>query len=106
MSRPAAAALAILSFVVTAPVSAAGLPRIASMNLCADQLLLSLADGEQILGLSRYARERSESFAADDAKRFRILSGGAEDILQLRPDIVVASQFDKRSTRELLKEKG
>src|SRR6202035_4673290 len=42
----------------------------------------------------------------DDARRFRILSGGAEDILVLRPDIVVASQFDKRSTRELLKEKG
>jgi iron complex transport system substrate-binding protein len=61
---------------------------------------------DQILGLSRYARERFESFAADDAGRFRILSGGAEDILVLRPDIVVASMFDKRSTRELLKSKG
>jgi iron complex transport system substrate-binding protein len=76
------------------------------MNLCTDQLLISLADREQIVGLSRYARERSESFAADDARQFRILSGGAEDILQLHPDVVVASQFDKRSTRELLKEKG
>jgi iron complex transport system substrate-binding protein len=69
-------------------------------------LLITLADPEQILGLSRYARERSESFAAEDARRFRILSGGAEDILMLKPDIVVASLFDKRSTRELLKEKG
>jgi len=76
------------------------------MNVCTDQLLITLADPEQILGLSRYARERFESFAADDARRFRILSGGAEDILALRPDIVVASLFDKRSTRELLKEKG
>ena len=76
------------------------------MNLCTDQLLISLADPEQILGLSRYARERFESFSADDARQFRVLSGGAEDILQLHPDIVVASLYDKRSTRELLKEKG
>jgi iron complex transport system substrate-binding protein len=89
-----------------APALAAGLPRIASMNVCTDQLLISLADPEQILGLSRYSRDRFESWAADDALRYRILSGGAEDILVLRPDVVVASLFDKRSTRELLKQKG
>ena len=86
--------------------AAAELPRIASMNVCTDQLLLTLADPGQILGLSRYSRDRLQSWAADDARRYRILSGGAEDILVLRPDVVVASLFDKRSTRELLKEKG
>jgi len=85
---------------------AAALPRIVSMNVCTDQLLLTLADPEQILGLSRYSRDRFQSWAADDARRYRILSGGAEDILVLRPDVVVASLFDKRSTRELLREKG
>jgi iron complex transport system substrate-binding protein len=89
-----------------APAQAADLPRIASMNVCTDQLLLTLADPEQILGLSRYSRDRWQSWAADDAGRYKILSGGAEDILVLRPDIVVASLFDKRSTRELLKEQG
>ena len=84
---------------------AADTPRIASMNVCTDQLLLTLADPAQILGLSRYSRDASQSWAAGDARRYRILSGGAEDILVLRPDIVVASLFDKRSTRELLKEK-
>jgi iron complex transport system substrate-binding protein len=86
--------------------AAAELPRIASMNVCTDQLLLTLADPGQILGLSRYSRDRLQSWAADDARRYRILSGGAEDILALRPDIVVASLFDKRATRELLKQKG
>src|SRR5260370_42489499 len=85
---------------------AAGLPRIASMNLCTDQLLIPLADPEQILGLSRYSRDRSQSFAANAARRYRILSGGAEDILVLKPDVVVAGLFDKRSTRELLTEQG
>jgi iron complex transport system substrate-binding protein len=84
----------------------AELPRVASMNVCTDQLLLTLADRQQILGLSRYSRDRFQSWAADDARRYRILSGGAEDILVLWPDVVVASTFDKRATRELLKEKG
>jgi iron complex transport system substrate-binding protein len=111
MSRRAVAAFAarciiLWCIVLPAKASAADLPHIASMNLCTDQLLISLADPEQILGLSRYARERFESLAADDARKFRILSGGAEDILLLHPDVVVASLYDKRSTRELLKEKG
>ena len=89
-----------------APARAAGQPRIASMNVCTDQLLIPLADPAQILGLSRFSRDAWQSFAADDARRYPILSGGAEDILVLKPDIVVASLFDKRSTRELLKEKG
>lgn len=88
------------------PALAAGLPRVASMNVCTDQLLIPLADPEQILGLSRFSRDAWQSWAAADASRYPILSGGAEDILVLRPDIVVASSFDKRSTRELLKENG
>src|SRR5258708_27221600 len=59
-----------------------------------------------MLGLSGYSRDRLESWTANGAQRYQILSGSAEDILELRPDVVVASLFDKRSTRELLKEKG
>jgi iron complex transport system substrate-binding protein len=99
-------AVAIFGGMLFTPALAADLPRIASMNVCTDQLLLSLADPEQILGLSRYARDNVQSWAAGDARRYRILSGGAEDILVLKPDVVVASLFDKRSTRELLKAKG
>jgi iron complex transport system substrate-binding protein len=85
--------------------SAANLPRLVSMNVCTDQLVLTLADPEQILGLSRFARDGWQS-KAGDLSRYPVLSGGAEDILLIRPDIVVVSAFDKRSTRELLKAKG
>jgi iron complex transport system substrate-binding protein len=101
----AVAAFAMFGSVLSALAMAAG-PRVASMNVCTDQLLITLADPQQIVGLSRYSRDAWQSFAADDARRFPVLSGGAEDILVLRPDVVVASLFDKRSTRELLKEKG
>jgi iron complex transport system substrate-binding protein len=106
LSRSIAVTVAMFGCVLVAPALAVDLPRIASMNVCTDQLLLPLADPEQILGLSRYARDGVQSWAAGDARRYRILSGGAEDILVLKPDVVVASLFDKRSTRELLKEQG
>jgi iron complex transport system substrate-binding protein len=101
----AVAALAAFATLRLAPGMAAG-PRIVSMNVCTDQLLIPLADPEQILGLSRFSRDAWQSFAADDARRYPTLSGGAEDVLVLKPDIVVAGLFDKRSTRELLKAKG
>ncbi|QWG18885.1 ABC transporter substrate-binding protein [Bradyrhizobium sediminis] len=100
-----AVAVAIASFATfgaVPPASAVG-PRIVSMNVCTDQVLLTLADPEQILGLSRFSRD---AWVAGDANRYPTLSGGAEDVLVLKPDVVVASLFDKRSTRELLKANG
>jgi iron complex transport system substrate-binding protein len=104
--RSVAVAVLVISIEMSAPARTAALPRIASMNACTDQLVLPLADPEQILGLSRFSGDASQSWAPDDARRYPVLSGGAEDVLVLHPDIVVASLFDKRSTRELLKANG
>jgi iron complex transport system substrate-binding protein len=60
---------------------AANLPRLVSMNVCTDQLLLTLADPEQILGLSRFARDGWQSRTPDDIARYPVLSGGAEEEL-------------------------
>jgi iron complex transport system substrate-binding protein len=98
--------LAVVAFALSYSASSATGPRIVSMNVCSDQLLLTLADRDQILGLSRFSRDAWQSWAAGEARRYPILSGGAEDVLVLKPDIVVASLFDKRSTRELLKANG
>jgi iron complex transport system substrate-binding protein len=87
-------------------VHAAELPRFASINLCTDQLLMALADPEQILGLSPYARDPVRSWNVAKASRFPQLSGEAEDVLVLKPDIVVAGRYTKRATRELLKQQG
>jgi iron complex transport system substrate-binding protein len=107
MKRRAGLLFAVVAWAMSASAaSAAGLPRIASMNVCSDQLLLALADPQQILGLSRYARDAWQSWAAERADGYPLLSGGAEDVLVLKPDIVVASLFDKRATRDLLKDKG
>jgi iron complex transport system substrate-binding protein len=97
-----AASIALAACAVSST-SAAPLPRIVSMNVCTDQVLLTLADPEQLLGLSRYVRD---AWVTGDVSRFRRLSGGAEDVLVLKPDVVVTSAFDKRATRELLKAHG
>jgi iron complex transport system substrate-binding protein len=85
---------------------AADLPRVASINVCTDQLLLALADPSQILGLSPYSRDPARSWNAEKAAAYPRLSGEAEDVLMLQPDAVVAGKFTKRATRELLKDNG
>jgi iron complex transport system substrate-binding protein len=103
MLRSIAVAFFLISSVMSAPGLAATLPRIASMNVCTDQLLLPVADPEQIVGLSPFSRA---TWLTKDPRPYPMLSGGAEDVLVLRPDVVIASMFDKRSTRELLKQHG
>jgi iron complex transport system substrate-binding protein len=95
----------VLALGIGGPAQAAG-PRIVSINVCTDQLLLALADPEQILGLSPYSRDASQSAMAAQARLYPALSGGAEDVLVLRPDAVVAGMYDRASTRELLKRHG
>jgi iron complex transport system substrate-binding protein len=100
-------AIAIAAMLGVIPAAcAADHPSIASINVCTDQLLLTLADPEQIVGVSPFSGETERSWAAEQASRFRRLSGEAEDLLMLKPDIVVATRFMKRATRELLRGKG
>jgi iron complex transport system substrate-binding protein len=101
-----AAAVLVLCLGPATPVHATDKPRIASLNVCTDQLLLTLADPEQIVGLSPYSRDPVRSWAAAGAAHYPSLSGEAEDVLVLKPDLVVAGRFTKRATRELLKAEG
>lgn len=89
---------------LASPVSAA--PRVVSINQCTDQLVVPLADPDQILGLSPYARDRLRSGVAAEAARYPALSGTAEEVLALRPDVVLSGRYTKRATRELLLARG
>ena len=63
--------------------------RIVSLNLCADQLILALADRRQIAGLTRNAPDAELSAAAGQTRGLRILGSSAEEILEIAPDLVV-----------------
>jgi iron complex transport system substrate-binding protein len=80
--------------------------RIVSINLCADQLLIALADPEQILSLSTFATDPRLSYFADKATEFRHDAGNAESVVGLQPDIVLAGRFTRLATREMLTRLG
>ena len=67
--------------------------RIVSVNLCADQLLLALADRDQIAAISWNAPRRLLSFHADRAAGLRTTRGEGEAVIALRPDLVLAGRF-------------
>ncbi|HRK23800.1 MAG TPA: ABC transporter substrate-binding protein, partial [Beijerinckiaceae bacterium] len=98
--------LATLALTVIALLPAAARPRVVSINMCTDQLLLALADPDQILGLSYLAREPSLSWYWREAVGFRSLSGTAEDVLPLRPDLVFSATILKAPTRTMLRATG
>lgn len=81
----------VLALLALAGLGAAAPPprRIVSMSLCADQLLIALADRGQVAGLTEWARDPSLSFYADQARRFPFTHRGAEEVLALRPDLVI-----------------
>ncbi len=92
------------SFLLTVP--ALALPSAVSINLCTDQLLVTLADPAQILGLSPFARDRIRSPVAREAEALPLLSGTAEEVMMIRPDLVLSGRYTKRATRELLRGQG
>lgn len=65
--------------------------RIVSLYLCADQYLLALADPGQIVALSRFARDPVMSAGAARAATVPITGGSAEEVLTLRPDLLLTS---------------
>lgn len=80
--------------------------RIVSANLCADQLLIELADAEQIASLSPLARDAGLSWFAEKASRFPQNRGGGEDIVRLDADLALVGPYDNRYTRALLAARG
>jgi len=99
--------VALFMFVMLNAASAADPPRrVVSFNQCGDQLVLSLADSEQIAGLSPYAADPSLSAVADKAKAFPRLDWQAESTIALGPDLVLIGQNDRPVTKRILRAQG
>jgi len=65
-------------------------PRVVSLDSCADQLVLALADDAQIIALSPDARGPF-SYYRERAERFPRHREEADEILMLRPDLVITT---------------
>ncbi|MCW1427488.1 ABC transporter substrate-binding protein [Novosphingobium sp. JCM 18896] len=85
----------------------AGPPRrIVSLNLCADQLVLALADRSQIAGLTRNATDVEMSAEAARARGLRLLSKSAEEIVALDPDLVIGMPARRSAAIKVLEDQN
>lgn len=97
--------LSLLSLAL--PLSAARPQRVVSQAVGTDELLLALADPDQIAALSHISHDLQFSPVAAAAKRFPALSDSdAESVLKFRPDLVLAASFTRPETLSLLRRAG
>ncbi|HEU0099543.1 MAG TPA: ABC transporter substrate-binding protein [Allosphingosinicella sp.] len=63
--------------------------RVASLNLCTDELLLTLADPAQIASVTHLAQQPAETRLWREARRYRRNDGSLVSVAGLRPDLVL-----------------
>jgi iron complex transport system substrate-binding protein len=80
--------------------------RVVSLNLCADQLLLALADRDQIASLSPLVRDRSISFLAGEVGDTYVNDGSGEGVLFRGAGLVLLGRYGSRTRLELLQRQG
>ncbi len=100
-------AIAILLMLCTGTAIAAGPPqRVVSVNLCSDQLLLMLAEPEQVASVSYLSRDPDSSFVAEEAKAYPVNHARAEEIIRLKPDLVLITPHDNPRLSSTLEQLG
>lgn len=82
--------------------------RVISINACTDQLLFALADREQIIAMTHYAKDPAFSlFHKQIAESgIELIRGSAEEVLKRRPDLALAGAFTRHATRQRLEAFG
>ncbi|SIT03838.1 iron complex transport system substrate-binding protein [Roseivivax lentus] len=99
------AALAIAGAVLGVP--AWGAPaRVVSLNVCTDQLAHLLAAPGQLISVSALAHDPRSSAYADALADIPANGGGAEEVVLLEPDLILAGTFTTRATVEMLEGLG
>ncbi|MET0179587.1 MAG: ABC transporter substrate-binding protein [Novosphingobium sp.] len=82
-------------------------PTIVSLNPCSDAVLAEVADRRQILAISRYSHDpRATSMDLAVARRFPATAGTVEEIVALRPDVVIGDSFVQPATADALARLG
>lgn len=80
--------------------------RIVSLNPCLDAILIELVPPERIAALSHFAHDPIGSTIAARAARLPITHETAEEVVLLKPDLVLASRHTALATRQALARAG
>jgi iron complex transport system substrate-binding protein len=97
----------LLALLCLAASLAAAPRRVVSMNPCADAVLAAVAAPSQIAGLSHWSRDpAASSMAVAVARRYPRHFGTAEEVLALKPDLVIAGAHTPAATRTAFRRLG
>jgi len=100
-------AIAAFILIALAAWPAAAKPeRIVSTNVCADQLALALADRERVVSVSRLAIEPQISNHAEAARGIPVNNARAEEIIDLKPDLVLGDVHTGAHANQMAKMLG
>lgn len=99
-------AMAPASAEVTGATPRAAPQRVVSINLCTDQLAMLLAAPGQLQSVTHVSLDTRVSPLADQAARYDINHGLAEEIYSLKPDLVLAGIYTPRPTTAMLERLG
>jgi iron complex transport system substrate-binding protein len=80
--------------------------RVVSLNPCVDAILVEIAPREQIAALSFRSRDPGQSVLHEIAKTYPITYETAEEVVALRPDLVLATKHSALATRNALRRVG
>jgi iron complex transport system substrate-binding protein len=75
--------------------------RIVSTNVCADQLALAIADRSRVVSVSRMAVEPEISNFADLARTIPVNNARAEEIVELKPDLIMGDIYTGKGANRL-----
>ena len=75
--------------------------RIVSTNVCADQLALAIADRDRVISVSRMAIEPQISNFAQAARGITINHARAEEIVELKPDLILGDIYTGKGANRL-----
>ncbi|HEX9946277.1 MAG TPA: ABC transporter substrate-binding protein [Allosphingosinicella sp.] len=80
--------------------------RVASLNLCTDELLLMLAEPRQIASVTHLAQQPAETRLWREARRYRRNDGSLVAVAGLRPDLVLTMGGGARDRGRIAKRLG
>src|SRR4051812_11164048 len=92
----------VLCALLLASPAAAAPQRIVSMNLCTDQMALLLAGPERIVSISFLGADPAESPLAAMARGIPLNHGLAEEIVAVKPDLVLAGTYTTGFAKAML----
>jgi iron complex transport system substrate-binding protein len=99
-------AAALVMFAGEGAAAAAPAQRIVSMNLCTDQMALLLAGPARMASVSFLGADPAESPLADMAAGIPINHGLAEEVIAVKPDLILAGRYTTTFAKAMLRRLG